>query len=583
MSPADYINNQKSTGNSVTDIIAAHQKAGTLNKTVTIYPSTHPAAAPVPSAEPQGGFISDSIDSLKAAARGEIKFSDFISKVPKNAVDTGSAISDFVAPAITNYAKKSLNVLGEGLAYAFDPTVRDQYKKGHTEILPTITDTTPSAMIKYTIAAGLEAAIFKYVPDVAKMGLAERGGIGALQGVGMAITNGLAKDKTPEEIIKDMPNYGVSGATLNILFPYIVPMLSKDVSIFPKDLKTMIQQVDKGATESASKKIGVASAFPDKVAVPISTPNSRYEAYLRSQGYEPYVHDSQLPTIEAGTVPKTKETLPTIDVGGPEPLNPTVGLPPPPGTKLVPEPTTAPKVEPVPTEKPVPQETTPVVKQPAKETFQGEAYNTGEIAPETKVTTVPSSQLPLGEGKTKVSKLEERMRKTYDNLNESTLSSDSAATYQQMNKKDQIARDAAFAESNPEDAMAVLRGEKDVPQGVSKSGLTIALANKVENPKDAALAVRLGSLNATRQGQEISLLSEAQPDSVVANITDIIKARSQRVARKGRSSVFMPNEKQVKSTVSKEVTKTVKEGKKQLSLAQLKISDAEKLLNDILC
>jgi hypothetical protein len=582
MSALDYINQQGNAGSSVTDIIAAHKKAGTLKDTVKFYPARTPSVAPTPEPVQQPGFLSESIDTIKAVAHGDVKFSDFLHAVPKNAVETGKAISDYVAPAITKFAKTTGSIFGEGLAYATDKNVREQYKQGHLEILPTITEMTPPRLAKYTIAAGLEASIFKFIPDVAKMNLAGRGGVGALQGIGMAITNGMANDKSPEDIIKDMPKYGVPGAVLNIVFPYLAPLLSKEVKIFPSELKSLIQEVDKSVTPSVARKVSVGSAFPDKTAVPISTPNSRYEAYLRSQGYEPYVHDAKLPTIEAGTVPKPVEKLPSIDVGAAPPLNPTVDLPPPVGTKLVPEkvPTTsAPEKTPV-----VSQETTSPVKQAPQETFQGHTYNTGDILPaETKVTKVPSAQLPLGEGKTKVSTLEQRMRKTYDNINESTLSSDSAATYQQMSKKDQIARDAAFVDTNHEDAMAILRGEKNLPEGISKSGLTIALANKVEKPADAALAVRLGSLNATRQGQEISLLSEAQPDSVVSNITDIIKARSQRAARKTSTGIASPNEKQVKASVSKEVTKTVKEGKKKLELSQLKISEAEKLLNDILC
>lgn len=578
MSVLDYVNNQKTATSSLAGTISKYKKQGKLGETVVF----HKTEAPKIQEEtetPKAGFLSKSLESVKAAGRGEIKFKDFIEQVPKTATRQAVNVANVIAPAISNFVKTTGSIFGEGIAYAIDKNVREQYKAGHLEVLPTITEMTPAKLAKYTVAAGLETAIFRSFPEAVKMKLAQRGGVGALQGLGFAVSTGLAQDKTPEDIVKDLPFYGVSGATLGVVFPYLLPLLNKEIKLFPKELKETVSKIETKIEES--KKINPVSIGTNSTAVPISTPNTRYQSYLRSQGYEPYIPDNQLPSIEMGTVPKKKDILPTIQIGE---KDVTIDLPPPPGTKLE-------KIKPkqvAPTrqttvEKQIPKSTEiePVKK---KETFQGEEFTTEEIIPVKRVTKVPASQLPVGEGKTKVSRLEQRVQKTLADINETKLSSEKLATYQTMNKREQIIKDTKFVEDNVDDSWKILRGEKDIPQGNTYNGIALAMSKKAELEGDSALAIRLASLRATRSGQEISLLSEVEPDNVVSVIDDIIKARTQRLGRKvSKGGLLLPDAKEATSLANKEKTNLIKKGKEKMKLSQLKNDEVEKLLNDILC
>lgn len=84
----------------------------------------------------------------------EVRTRDFIREVPKATFDTGKSMFQ----GTYNVATKAPKILGEGLAYAIDPVVRDQYKKGNLDILPTVSKTTPTSMLADTGRSMLEVA-----------------------------------------------------------------------------------------------------------------------------------------------------------------------------------------------------------------------------------------------------------------------------------------------------------------------------------------------------------------------------------------------------------------------------------------
>ena len=606
MTPLDFINkNQQTSGVSITDVIREHQRAGTLNKSVTFYePTTEPGLAKklAPVAPADESFFQRTTESVRALRDNKISFSDVVREVPGQAKKQALVISNFVAPAITNFFDKTGSIFGEGVAYAVDKNVREQYKAGNLDILPTITETTVPKLAKYTFAAGLEAAIFRSFPNVIKMNLVRKGGIGALEGIGFAISEGLAKDETPEEIIRKMPLYGVSGMTLGIVSPFLLPLLKTEVRFLPKEIRGLFKNVEEDILTQKTKQLKVTSMFPDTTAVPVSTPNKRYRSYLRSQGYEPYIPEGKLPTIDYGAPkPKLKDGLPTVspDAQSPKVFDPAEdyaknqgyeGYIPekdlpvigadgkvreskaPPFTEVVTEPitkttaVTEPKVQTV-TERKVTPSEAPLIETPP-------VRKTGAV-PEVKASesiTVSREQLPVGSGKTMVSRLEERMTQSIESPEAKHLTGEKRATFQEMSKKTQIARDAKTAEDAGGDAIKYLTGDKPLPEGATYNGIALALSKRAEIGGDASLAVRLASLRSTRAGQEISLLTEFDPNSPVSVMETIIKARKERAVRKAKGG-----------DVNKAVTQTKKEAVDSVRKTQLKIDEAEKLLNDILC
>src|SRR5690606_25953337 len=89
------------------------------------------------------------------------------------------------------------------------------------------------------------------------------------------------------------------------------------------------------------------------------------------------------------------------------------------------------------------------------------------------VIKVPVSQLPVGSGKTKVSRLEARTKTDLDSLTESDIETLGLSTYNQMNKKDNIAKASKYVVENTEDAIKVLKGEKEPPSGILVNSIYI--------------------------------------------------------------------------------------------------------------
>ena len=75
-----------------------------------------------------------------------------------------------------------------------------------------------------------------------------------------------------------------------------------------------------------------------------------------------------------------------------------------------------------------------------------------------KIVSVAQEQLPIGEGKKRVSRLEARVNKIskqISNIDEETIDRLSLATYNQLNKKENISKAVKYARKNPEEALKV--------------------------------------------------------------------------------------------------------------------------------
>ena len=147
-----------------------------------------------------------------------------------------------------------------------------------------------------------------------------------------------------------------------------------------------------------------------------------------------------------------------------------------------------------------------------------------------KIINVSRSQVPVGEGKVKVSRLEARIKQSLGELSEEQIKDMGLATFKEMNKKENIAKASEYVSENPEEALKVLEGKIDAPKGILRNSILIAMQNL--DVKDLDIATRLASLQSTRAGQEISVLTEVNKNLPVNILSDIIRVRTQALEKR---------------------------------------------------
>jgi len=65
-------------------------------------------------------------ESFFAPSQEGVGTRDVLREIPSTALKTIKAIPETFIPALTNFAKTTGGIIGEGLAYAVDPNVREQ-------------------------------------------------------------------------------------------------------------------------------------------------------------------------------------------------------------------------------------------------------------------------------------------------------------------------------------------------------------------------------------------------------------------------------------------------------------------------
>lgn len=185
-----------------------------------------------------------------------------------------------------------------------------------------------------------------------------------------------------------------------------------------------------------------------------------------------------------------------------------------------------------------------------------------------KVIEVPRQQLPQGEGEKRISRLEARVRDVLGKISQDQIDELGLATYNQLTKEENIKKAVEYVSENPEEALQVLAGEKEAPKGLLHNAIYIAMERLAKG--DLALARRLASLSSTRMGQEISILTELDPESTVKLMRDIIKVREK---------VFQ--ERYKGKTVSQAREKVINDIKSQIKKPDR--SQWTKFINEIVC
>ena len=167
------------------------------------------------------------------------------------------------------------------------------------------------------------------------------------------------------------------------------------------------------------------------------------------------------------------------------------------------------------------------------------------------IVEISSKNMPTGEGKQKVSRLEARMRGVMGNITEEQIETLGLSTYKQMNREDTIANAAEYVINNQEKALDVLRGSIDAPKGIPPEAIYVALTKMAD--QDITLATKLASLQATAIGQRISLLAEIDKDSPVKILNDIYKIREAEFNKKYKNLTPKKAKDNVVASIKKEI------------------------------
>lgn len=184
---------------------------------------------------------------------------------------------------------------------------------------------------------------------------------------------------------------------------------------------------------------------------------------------------------------------------------------------------------------------------------------------------VPSEQLPVSSktGKGRASRLAQRMQENLGKLTEEQQ--DLLPEFNSINRESQLKKASKFVEKDTQKAMAVLRGEEPIPNGILYNSIARAMFEKAKLSNDAGLALQLASLKATRFGQELQMLVGIDETNPALALTRINKAKIEAFRKKGNRSP---------SRYKKVVKKQIKENIKK---AEPKISEWNEFINSIEC
>lgn len=430
------------------------------------------------------GMLTPSVNSMMSRQQG-VSAMDVVKGLPAGAKKVAGSVANFVAPALTGFTKKAGNIIGEGVAYATNKNVREQYQAGNTDILPTVSNTSVKEMAISTVAAGIESAVFKSFPKITQMTLAKMGGAGALQGVGFAVSSGMAEGKSPEDIVRSLPSYGISAGVMAVVAPYLLPVLRAEIKNVPTATRNTIRNLIDDIKTPTTAKPFQPKAVAEEIAM---------------------------------NEPAVKEPVGEVRVE-------------PPVQQAVPE----------------------------------------------QVVQVPRENMPVGTGEKAVSRLESRMAGKAKDISVEDAEKIGLTTYQKADHESQLIAAARFIEQKGDDvAMEVALGRKSAPEGLLQNAVFVAMQERAAQRADWALARKLASAQATRFGQEISILAKIEPDNPVIAMQEISLARAERASR-GKGIIGF------KKNLEAEVNASKKEVQTVLKSSQLKIQEAESILQSILC
>lgn len=346
------------------------------------------------------------------------------------------------------------------------------------------------------------------------------GNVGADVATGAVFGTGLGLEKGEDlgGVIKEASLGGITSGIGGQIIRGIGSKLGKKG--VPQVLDETLNTSDNIATNQIEEIIPSKLSPKDKMAV-----------YSQKMGYEPYIPDEQLPTIQAGNIPKSG--LPTIQVGEKPPK------------KVKGDFTYEPIVEPKPIQpKPVIEQVIPEV-------------NTAKVTPEIKTNVVNPKQT--------ISVLEDVVRNTDENLGDDFVRQKSTEYFNRLQKY------------SPEEILGALNKGESL-DGMPKEALSSFLAKHADDTGDLALSKKVRrQMFAEKGGQEAQARTLSK--GTTADITrDIIKGRA-----KTQGINLQKTESEVKN-LTKDLTNKVKQviesSKKNVSVTREQVKE---IIKDLMC
>src|SRR3990167_6422712 len=494
-------------------------------------------------------------NSLSGLLKGTA--SEFGSRVAQIGKDVGSAL-------LTQPAPKSLD-MQESLKGGWDvlsTTLQETSKKFQDF---STAWTTPVGGVKKTVATGevgmavlnnlfaLPSAFIKSAQGIPVVGYIADGvnnlfaalGAGG-SGVADSAVDALPASQKTKETIRPLAKE-IGALTAQIVggklgADGVVKVAEKSKKIM-ETLDTELQGARAYVEKGPVRQLPVSGeTFAERV--PISTPQQRYAEYLKSQGYEGYRPEADLPAIQLGAKPK--ETLPVIKAEAPKVKGEYTYEPIKGGfldTVIKPEVPVAPESA----------RTAPIVPK------INEVPITTPEASKMAVSTGPKPLEPIGTGETKTSKLalgieqnaiETGLVDKFSNLPE----------YQTVNLKQQAQFAVDLIKESVEKAMRVAMGEELPPRGILPEMVLDAVERVALKNGDIATLLQLSrsklTSEATAMGQRIRALGERDQNSPVKIMQDVKTAREKSVENRTGEKIAQ-TKKKVIDDINAEMKKAV--------------------------
>lgn len=487
--------------------------------------------------------FSEAKSNIQALQRGEFGIGDVVRELPSATVKTAKSVvsgaMEFVKPYKTGLQKAG-SAIGEGIAYATDKDVRKAFDAGNLDVLPTVRDVTPERMLFDTANAMAETALLKYVKPLERLSRTARMGRGALEGLGFGITDGIARNKSPEEIVKEMPLYSVFGGAARVAEPVILRALKANIGSITQEVRAGLKEAEKQLPKVTEK---AATTAPE-----VATKKAEIEPSV-VQVVNNKTDEKTFRTIKKGElsafhnkIDDTKKGIAGIKSKDGNIYHLTAKSP---------------------------DEMIELGFRDGGEAVLEDIPTRSALAGKSSKKAV---ETPVG-----VSKVSARLKGFTEGMTKKEIDDMGIATYNKL--KDENVLDIAYkyAKKNPDAAIDVIAGKLDAPEGTLSNAVLIALNDLAK--KDAKLASKLSSatneasLIATKMGQEISILRRLDPDNPMTAMAEIAGARRKAVA--GR----VGGEEGVKGAKKKVVT----EAQKELNKRKVKIEEAQKLLDEMTC
>ncbi len=235
-------------------------------------------------------------------------------------------------------------------------------------------------------------------------------------------------------------------------------------------------------------------------------------------------------------------------------------------------------------EKYAPIEGVKTVGEVAQQRVEALKQKQGKVIQQNQIT-VPSKEQPVGTGKSKNSRLFERIKDTLGSDYETK-----EIKYNELSLEGQAEKVVSLISEDPEKAVRIARGYEEPPAGMTQNAVAVALAETARAKGDYITAARLWvqtSLRSTRLGQEIvSLRGDFSINEPLNAVKKLLNSRMDQVTRRYSDIIkglALPEGESMVKKVDALVKQEAKKLNKVLTKAQKNIQSAQEIINALKC